>query len=96
MCSTEAITTREGKQFDASIPPLSATAGILLAAELRRLQVGLLMDESQNFTAVELSQERPSVQRKTRRCRESCTVRLPPEVRRALDSHSRWIELDAQ
>lgn len=93
-CSAEDGETPSGKHFDAAIPPLSAVAGLLLSAELVRLQESALLRTSHNFTAVELSTGVPIVQRKIRACREGCAVRLPVALRAAIDAHSRWCYLD--
>ena len=94
MCSTEPIETSSGQSFDAAIPPLSALAGLLLAAEPVKLQRGALIDEAHNFTAVDLKTGTPIVQRKFRRCRDDCAVRRAPRVRQDMDAHSRWVHLD--
>lgn len=93
-CSTEEIETPSGQTFDAAIPPLSALAGLLLAAELVKLQRGAMVDEAHNFTAVDLATGTPIVQRKIRQCRAGCAVRRDPPVRQAMDAHSRWVHLD--
>lgn len=94
VCSTEEVEAADGQRFDAAVPPLSALAGLLLGAELVRLQRGILMDEPHNFTAVELSPGLPIIQRKIRHCRSGCAVRRTRQVRRAIDAHSRWLHLD--
>jgi SAM-dependent methyltransferase len=53
-CTTGKVEAPNGARFDAAVPPLSATAGSLLTAELARLQTGLLI-EAPHYTAVELS-----------------------------------------
>lgn len=93
-CSAEDVEAPTGEHFDAAIPPLSAMAGLLLSAELVRLQEGRLLHTSHNFTAVELSTGVPIVQRKLRSCREGCAVRRPAALRAAIDAHSRWLHLD--
>lgn len=93
-CATEDVETPTGQHFDAAIPPLSATAGLLLAAEVVKLQESVLVAEPLNFTAVELSSPTPRVQRKLRRCRDECTVRRPAALRPKIDGHSRWVHLD--
>jgi hypothetical protein len=94
VCSTEEVEAASGQRFDAAVPPLSALAGLLLGAELVRLQQGTMVDQPHNFTAVELSAGLPIIQRKIRRCRGGCAVRRTPQVRRAIDAHSRWLHLD--
>jgi ThiF family len=94
-CSEEDVETPTGEHFDAAIPPISATASLLLAAELRKLQEGMLV-EPLNFTAVELSDVSPIVQRKRRRCREGCSGRRPATLRQEIDAHSRWRYLDGE
>ena len=95
-CSTEEIEMPGGQTFDAAIPPLSGLAGLLLAAELVKLQHGVLVGEAHNFTAVDLATGTPIVQRKIRRCRAGCAVRRNPRVRQELDGESRWVHLDGE
>jgi hypothetical protein len=95
-CSTEEVESPAGKRFDAAVPPLSATAGLLLAAELVRLHAGTLVDEPHNFGAVELASGVPEVQRKIRHCRGGCRVRRPAALRQTIDRHSRWVHLDGE
>lgn len=47
VCSTEEVEGAGGQRFDAAVPPLSSLAGLLLGAELVKLQHGTLLDEPQ-------------------------------------------------
>jgi ThiF family len=93
-CSTEDVQAPSGEHFDAAIPPISAVAGLLLAAELVKLQHGSIVEEPFNFTAVELSKPTVSIQRKIRRCRDTCGVIKLAPLRQSLNAGSRWIHLD--
>jgi hypothetical protein len=93
-CAEGEVHGPEGDRVDAALPPLSATAGLLLAAELKRLELGALVEDAHNFTAVGLSSSTPTVQRKIYRCASGCRSRKPPAVRQRVDAHSRWLHLD--
>lgn len=96
ICGNQDVEMTAGQHFDAAIPPLSATAGLLLAAELAKLQMGTLVEQPHNFTAVDLFSATPCLQRKIRHCRSSCSVRRPPRLRQKIDAHSRWLGLDGE
>jgi hypothetical protein len=93
-CATEPIPLRAGKRFDAALPPLSALAGLLLAVEMVRLQDGQLLNEPENYTAVEISSATPVTRRYLRRCRAHCTSRWAFEERSAINRGTRYQQLD--
>jgi hypothetical protein len=106
-CAEGEVQAPAGERGDAALPPLLATAGLLLAAELQRLELGGLVDERHNFTAVGLSSPTPTVQRKIHRCSAGCRSRRPAVLRQMVDAgaheisrfptrdaHSRWLHLD--
>jgi ThiF family protein len=93
-CAEGEFQAPEEDRVDAALPPLSATAGLLLAAELKRLELGALVEGARNFTAVGLSSLTPTVQRKMYRCTLGCRSRRPPAVRQMIDADSRWLHLD--
>jgi hypothetical protein len=93
-CAEGEVQAPDGDRVDAALPPLSATAGLLLAAELKRLELGALVEDARNFTAVGLTSPTPIVQRKIYRCTSGCGSRRPPAVRQTVDVHSRWLHLD--
>jgi hypothetical protein len=93
-CSTQEVRMEDARRTDAAVPPLSAMAGLLLAVELARLQLGNLLDSRHNYTAVELSNSRPVTQRFVRRCTAGCATRHELSVRQAIDASSRWRDLD--
>lgn len=95
-CATEDVRTVAGEHFDAAIPPLSGTGGLLLCAELFKLQEGVVVNKPHNFAAVELSIAIPRVQHKVRRCHQGCIVRRPTAVRQVIDANSRWRHLDGE
>jgi hypothetical protein len=93
-CAEGEVQAPAGERGDAALPPLSATAGLLLVAELQRLELGGLVDERRNFTAVGLSSPAPTEQRKIHRCSAGCRSRRPALLRQMVDAHSRWLHLD--
>jgi len=95
-CATEDVETDTGEHFDAAVPPLSGMAGLLLAAELAKLQAGALLETPHNYTAVELFGPQPVVRRYVRKCREGCRVRLPAATRAVVDADSRFRHLDPE
>lgn len=92
-CSTGEVETRDGR-IDAALPFLSMTAGVLLAAQLARLQHGAVLDMPANQVVLDLAEPVPWHEGFTRSCRADCRVRLPADVRRGVDAHSRWASLD--
>jgi hypothetical protein len=94
-CSEGHVPKIRGKRMDAALPFLSATAGVMLAADLIRLQTGSILERPYNFAAVEFTGNGLKRQQKIFRCRSGCRTRLPAHIRRQLDARSRWAALDA-
>lgn len=94
-CSTAtAATQQDGARHDASLPQLSALAGLLLATALVRLQVGELATLDHNSFHVKLDAPDPIAGRVVQSCRQSCTSRLPASARADLEAHGRYRSLD--
>ena len=91
-CSTGKL--GETKEVDAALPFLSATAGLLLAASLAKLELGVLADEHVNFTGLDLSTPTPAAQLLRHKCLDGCAHRLPAAARAHIDRESRWAYLD--
>ena len=83
------------QQPDAALPFLSGLAGLLLAQELRRLELGLISTEAANLHAVSLRSTRPVTQHLRLRCRNGCQTWAPSAVRRQLWGKTRFACLDA-
>lgn len=94
-CSTGEVEA-VGAAADAALPFLSMTAGVLLAAQLSRLQHGAILQTVANQAYIDLREATPLHAEVIRRCRASCHTRLPPAIQRTLDAHSRWRHLDGQ
>lgn len=84
----------ESKRADASLPFLAAAAGLLLLAQILRLQTGTLLDDRANLHALDLSQPVPSTHRKVWRCRDGCRSRLPEAARLQLTLGHKYAHLD--
>lgn len=94
-CSEGRLQTAPSERMDAALPFLSATAGVMLTADLIRLQTGSILDRPHNFSAVEFTGNGLIWQQKMFPCRAGCRTRLPAHVRRQIDARSRWAALDA-
>jgi ThiF family protein len=81
-------------QPDAALPFLSGLAGLLVAQELRRLEVGLVSDESANLHAVSMRRANPVGQHLMLPCRTGCRTWAPTEARRELWGETRFAYLD--
>jgi hypothetical protein len=92
-CSTGEVDAA-GTATDAALPFLSMTAGVLLAAQLSRLQHGAILQTAANQAYIDLREATPLHGEVIRRCRASCHTRLPPTIQRTLDAHSRWRHLN--
>lgn len=93
-CSTGDVAV-QGQRVDAALPFLSMTAGVLLAAQLARLQHGALLEVAENQVALDLAASLPFREGVVRACRADCRVRLQAPARHAIDGYSRWSSLDA-
>jgi hypothetical protein len=91
-CSTGEV--RAGEP-DAALPFLSATAGLLLAAQLARLSHLGESPERENFTAFDMSKPMPVDQRLSFSCRAGCHGWASPAVRRAAATGTRFASLDS-
>ncbi len=89
-CSTGTIGTTQ--RTDASLPFLSAAAGVLLLAQIIKLQTGHLLDRATNHEALDLSGERPLATAYRWKCNEGCRVRPPASAR--LTRPTRWASLE--
>ena len=74
-CSTADVGEGE-ERMDASLPFLSAAAGLLLTIELFRLQHGLILERTSNYTGLNLETPVPLVTEYPWRCRAGCHVRF--------------------
>jgi hypothetical protein len=92
-CSSSEVQTSAGSR-DAALPFLSMTAGVLLAAQLVRLQHGAILDDPVNQTNVDLAEPDPLHIQVLCGCRIACRTRLPGPARRTVDANSRWLALD--
>jgi hypothetical protein len=84
----------EVEKQDASLPFLSSTAGLLLAAELIRLQSGSLMDSPANFHGVFMGTPSPRTQEARFVCSEGCRYWMRVDRRLARTAESRFAYLD--
>jgi molybdopterin/thiamine biosynthesis adenylyltransferase len=91
-CSTGEVDV-VGDTTDAALPFLSMTAGVLLAAQLSRLQHGEILQTRANQGYIDLREATPLHAEVIRRCRASCHTRLPPAIQQTFDAHSRWCHL---
>lgn len=91
-CSTGRVGTQRPR--DASLPFLSAVAGLLLLGDLIRLQQGSLLARTENFTAVDLGTSTPFVRELTWACRDGCRVRMPAAARIRRTAGMRFAQLD--
>ena len=92
-CSTGEVDAA-GAAADAALPFLSMMAGVLLAAQLSRLQHDVILQTAANQTYIDLREATPLHAEVIRRCRRTCQTRLPSAVRRQIDARSRWLGLD--
>jgi len=79
---------------DASLPFLSAMAGLLLFSDLIRLQSGNLLDANANYRAIEMSSPLPSAQASELRCEGVCRSWMAPPQRLARTQGARFAALD--
>lgn len=93
ICSTGQIS--EGSNVDAALPFLSASAGLLLAADIARLAVGELAGSKVNFKAIDFGGEVPASQEVVYRCQAGCKTWLPPLTRQQIAASTRFAPLDA-
>jgi hypothetical protein len=91
-CSTAQVGLE--KRTDASLPFLSASAGLLLLGDLIRLQHGRLLERSANFTALDLATPNPSVSALIFRCQEGCHGWMHTDARLKRTAGSRFAYLD--
>jgi ThiF family len=93
-CSTATVDAGE-KRADASLPFLSATAGVLLLAEIARLQLGQLRDPPTNYAVLDFQSPTPvATAYAWPGCRDGCRVMVPAAARVALNRSTRWGHLD--
>jgi hypothetical protein len=93
-CSTSTVETA-GREVDATLPFLSAAAGLMLAVALARLSAGALVEPPFNFAALDLGASQPRFQELVHSCKVGCRSRLDRAKRMAMDGGSRWVHLDA-
>ncbi|OGL15858.1 MAG: hypothetical protein A3F92_09440 [Candidatus Rokubacteria bacterium RIFCSPLOWO2_12_FULL_71_22] len=91
-CSTAPVGIE--RPMDASLPFLSAIAGLLLLGDLVRLQHGRLLERASNFSSVDLSTPVPFVRELTWTCRDACRVRMPAAARIRRTAGTRFAQLD--
>lgn len=66
----------ERREIDAALPFLSASAALMLAAALARLQAGALAALPHNFAALDLGGRQPRFQHLFHTCRQECRTRI--------------------
>jgi molybdopterin-synthase adenylyltransferase len=91
-CATGAIEEAGGES--AALPFLSATAGLLLAADLARLGAGALAEDPLNFRALDFNGASPVFQQAGFSCRPGCATWLPADARRTIAADTRFAGLD--
>ncbi len=91
-CSTG--TVGEEVRVDASLPFLSAAAGLLLLADIVRLQLGRLLERPANFGSLDLRAPEPFVRGLRWECRDACRMWLPAAARLKLADGHRFARLD--
>lgn len=91
-CSTAPVS--EDRTTLASLPFLSAAAGLLLLGGLVRLGTGQLLDSPNNLTWLDFTGANPSVREYPFSCREDCRRRLPVARRAVVAAGTRWAHLD--
>lgn len=94
-CSEGEVHTPADTTADAALPFLSATAGLMLLVALAKLASGRLLDSAHNSVSVDFGGRTIIAQPAIHACRQGCGTRLPADVRRTVDRHSRWRALDA-
>ena len=92
-CSTGAV--GEEVRVDASLPFLSAAAGLLLLTDIVRLQLGRLLERPANFSSLDLRAPEPLVRELRWECREACPMWLPDAVRLRTAKGHRFAPLDS-
>jgi hypothetical protein len=92
-CSTG--TVGEVVRVDASLPFLSAAAGLLLLADIVRLQLGRLVERAANFGSLDLRTPEPFVRQLRWECRDSCPMWLPAAARLRMAEGHRFASLDS-
>lgn len=94
-CSTSSVEMPTGEKTDASLPFLSAAAGLMLATALQRLHAGDLSSSQANCLSWDFeSGHRMAATPSRFECREGCSIVWPPEVRRETLVKTRWGHLD--
>jgi hypothetical protein len=83
------------KAFDAALPFLSASAGLLIALDLLRLGYDVYQDLAGNLVTLDWfhGTERPTVRQE--HCNPGCVAWGNPAVRRNLNEKTRWFKMDA-
>lgn len=84
------------RTFDAALPFLSATAGLLLAGALAKLHLGVLAEGKENFSKANMAAPLPLLVNWSQECRAECHQRLPAAVRVRIDRDSRFVHLDPE
>jgi hypothetical protein len=91
-CSTVRVGAE--KRMDASVPFLSGLAGLLLLANIIRLQHDRLMDRRTNFVSVDFSMPTPFARELMWECQTGCRVRMPAAARLRRVKGTRFAHLD--
>jgi hypothetical protein len=67
---------------------------LMLALALHRLQAGELAEMPNNNWDWDFAAVRRMSRRRTRKCRDDCSVWCPPELRKRMNEGTRWSDLD--
>ena len=90
-CSEGSTATgEEPRRPDAALPFLSLSSGLMLVCALQRLQLGEFGTSSENRWDWDFKSQHQMANDGIRRCRDGCTLILPPSARRKIANATRW------
>ena len=92
-CSTGNTPTPNGQSQDASLPFLSAAAGLLLTSSLYRLAHGEIGAGAVNQMCLDLSLGHKAVQTSIWHCRDACCYRVEPTALASIAEGTRWAQI---
>ena len=88
------VTVEKPKRPDAALPFLSLASGLMLVCKLQHLQLGVFGTSSVNRWDWDFRSCHRMDDSGIRRCRDSCTMRLPVEARRHIAASTCWHDQD--